>query len=129
MRCTQTGKAKISTTPVPSAGATGQAGIHKKLLIINFKLIMVFSSFKAQNSKIKIIIKPDTDTLVKHQRSIGQKGVFCKGFVADQMHCDVKFYLVVQRYRLKYYPIVLKIKIFRNMSFLQILYSSFHYTA
>ena len=90
---------------------------------------MVFSSFKAQNSKIKIIIKPDTDTLVKHQRSIGQKGVFCKGFVADQMHCDVKFYLVVQRYRLKYYPIVLKIKIFRNMSFLQILYSSSHYTA
>jgi len=39
--------------------------------MLNFKLMMVFFSFKIKNSKLKIILKPDA--------VIGQKGMFCKG--------------------------------------------------
>ena len=39
--------------------------------MLNFELIMVFSSFKIKNSKLKIIFKPDA--------VIGQKGRICKG--------------------------------------------------
>jgi len=40
--------------------------------MLNFKLIMVFSSFKIKNSKLKIILKPDAE--------IEQKGMFRQGF-------------------------------------------------